>query len=89
VRNGLLITGLARGGAAAQAGMRPAQISAQRGRYIFSGGDIITAINSEPVISRSDMLIYLEEHFRPSDQITLTVVRDGQFVEMPVTLGAR
>jgi S1-C subfamily serine protease len=89
VRNGLLITGLVQGGAAAQAGLQPAQISARRGRYVFTGGDIITAINGEVVISRSDMLIYLEDHFRPGDNLTLTVVRGDQFLDVPVTLGAR
>jgi S1-C subfamily serine protease len=72
-----------------EAGLQPAEIFAQRGRYVFSGGDIITAINDLPVASRSDMLIYLDENFRPGDQITLTVYRDGQFISVPVALGAR
>lgn len=89
VRRGLLIVRLGRTGAAMQAGLRAAEVFVRRGRYVYSGGDIITAINGEPMFSRSDMLIYLEEHFRPGDTVTLTIAREGQFMDVPVTLGAR
>jgi S1-C subfamily serine protease len=89
VRSGLLITRIASGGPGMQAGLQAAQIFTRRGRYVFSGGDIITAINGEPVVSRSDLLIFLEENFRPGDSITLTVARSSQFIDVPLTLGAR
>jgi S1-C subfamily serine protease len=89
VQLGLLIVQLQSGGMGQEAGLRPAEVHAQRGRYVFSGGDIITAVNDIPVANRSDMLIYLDENFRPGDQITLTVYREGQFITVPVVLGAR
>ena len=89
IRNGLLVVDVERGGPAAQANIQPAQIFTQRGRYVFSGGDIITAIEGVPVISRDDLLIYLEENFRPGDTVTLIVVRDGQTMNIEVALGVR
>jgi S1-C subfamily serine protease len=89
VRRGLLIVQIPRGSAAAQAGLRAAEITVQRGRYLFSGGDIITAVNGEPMFSRDDLSIYLEEHFRPGDTVTLTIAREGQMLDVPVILGAR
>ncbi len=89
VRLGLLVVQVQAGGMAQQAGLQPAEVFARRGRYVFSGGDIITAINDVPVVSRSDMLIFLEENFRPGDQIALTIYRDGEFINVPVVLGAR
>ncbi|MAS33387.1 MAG: 2-alkenal reductase [Anaerolineaceae bacterium] len=89
VSRGLLVTSLARSGGAAQAGLQAAEVFVRRGRYVFSGGDIITAINGEPIYSRSDMLIYLEENYRPGDTVTLTIVRDGQTMDVEATLSAR
>ena len=89
VRLGLLIVQLQPGSVAQQADLQPAEVFARRGRYVFSGGDIITAINEIPVVSRSDMLIYLEENFRPGDEITLTIYRDGQLISVPIVLGSR
>lgn len=89
VSRGLLIVDVAANGPASQAGLQAAQVSARRGRYVFSGGDIIVAINGQPMFSRDDMLIYLEDHFRPGDTITVSVVRNGQPQDLSVTLSAR
>ncbi|NLH06635.1 MAG: PDZ domain-containing protein [Chloroflexi bacterium] len=87
-RRGLLIAEIEANGPADRAGLRAARISRQGRRYIFTGGDIITAVGGEPVYSRSDMLIYLEENYRPGDEVTLTIVRGSETLEVPVVLGA-
>ena len=89
VSRGLLIVDVAAGGPADQAGLRAAQVSARRGRYVFSGGDIIVAINGQPMYSRDDMLIYLEDYFRPGDIVTVTIVRNRQTQDVSLTLSAR
>ena len=50
-------------------------------------GDIIVAINDEPVASLDDMLTLLEKR-QPGDQVTLSVSRGGRGRKVPVVLGA-
>ncbi|MBX3084446.1 MAG: trypsin-like peptidase domain-containing protein [Anaerolineae bacterium] len=83
---GLLIIQLQPGGAADRAGLKAAQVSTQRGRYVFSGGDIIVSVNEKPVSTRNDLLIALEENSRPGDTIKMSVVRDNQIIDVQVTL---
>lgn len=89
VQRGLLIMQMEPGGPAEQAGLRAAQINTQRGRYVFSGGDIITQVGSQPVSTRSDLLLALDEGYRPGDEVTLTLIRDGQRIMQAVTLGVQ
>ena len=55
--------------------------------WIFFGGDIITAIDGQPITTRDDLNLYLENHTRPGDVVTLTVSRGGQTLEVPCTVG--
>ncbi|MDX1995321.1 MAG: trypsin-like peptidase domain-containing protein [bacterium] len=89
VERGLLILQTDAGGAAQLAGLQAAQVSVgDFGRYVFTGGDIITAINGQPVSRRNDLNLLLDENFRPGDTITVTVARNGQMVEVAVVLGS-
>lgn len=54
-----------------------------------AGGDLITAINDSPVTRFDDLLIYLERYTSPGDSVTLTVLRDGETIEVDVTLAPR
>jgi S1-C subfamily serine protease len=51
------------------------------------GGDVITAINDQPVADLDDMLAQLEQR-QPGDTVTLTLWRNGQTRKQPVTLSA-
>ncbi len=88
VDHGLLIVQMDAGGAAEQGGLQAATISVRRGRYVVSGGDIITAIGGKPVASRNDLLLVLEENYRPGDSVDITIVRDGKTINQTVTLGS-
>lgn len=89
VTRGLLIAQMQAGSAAERAGLQAARVQRRGfGRYVFSGGDIIIAIDGQPTYTRSDMLILLDEHYRPGDQITISVMRDGQQVDLQATLGS-
>jgi 2-alkenal reductase len=77
-------------GPAAQAGLRggsrPVSVL---GESIPSGGDLIVAIDGRPISSMEDLIAELEEHHRPGDEITLSILRDGQTREVRVRLAPR
>ncbi len=86
-QQGLLLVQLYEGSPLALAGVRGAQrqqiIGGQR---VFTGGDILTAVDGEPVVSVSDLDNLLENNYRVDDVITLTILRDGRQFEVQVTL---
>ena len=51
-------------------------------------GDVITAIDDETVDS-PDALGTVIAKRRPDDAVTVTVLRDGEPLELPATLGVR
>jgi len=58
--------------------------------YLATGGDLIVAIDDQPVKKFDDLLVYLERYTSPGDQVELTVVRsDGRQQAIPVKLGKR
>lgn len=52
-------------------------------------GDIVTKIDNQPVKSMDDVISYLDESKKVGDRVTLTVNREGQDVEVPITLEER
>jgi S1-C subfamily serine protease len=83
----VLIERVVPGGPAAQAGIRGGNRSVLAGlRDLRIGGDVITAINGEPVNSQSDLNLLLNRA-RPGDTISLTIIRDGKKMNVPVKLG--
>lgn len=58
--------------------------------YLAAGGDLIVAVNDQPVKKFDDLLVYLERYTSPGDQVELTVVHsDGRQQVIPVKLGER
>lgn len=74
VREGALVVSVVAGSAADDAGIR--------------SGDIIVSAGGEPVRTVEDILAVLRQH-EPGDELTLTVVRDGQRREVTAALAAR
>jgi 2-alkenal reductase len=76
------------GGPADQAGIRggsdPTNVEGLR-----AGGDVITAIDGQPIDTFDELLSYLTTHKSPGDTAVLTVLRDGQPMDVTVTLGSR
>ncbi|MEO1165779.1 MAG: PDZ domain-containing protein, partial [Chloroflexota bacterium] len=54
-----------------------------------TGVDIITAIDDTPVADFDELIGYLAINTVPGDTVTLTIYRDDEFVEIPVTLTER
>jgi S1-C subfamily serine protease len=84
---GLLIVQVAGGGPAEKAGLQATTITRQRLRQVYSGGDIITAVDGKAVATKNDLQLYLEENHQPGDTVTVTISRDGQSQDVKVTLG--
>ena len=56
---------------------------------IIIGGDIIIAIDGNRVTNGDYLMSYLEEYTSPNQIVTLSILRDNQLLDVPVTLGAR
>ena len=54
-----------------------------------SGGDILTAINSIPIKSMSDLLTLLFSDYSPGDSVTFTILRDSSSFDLDITLISR
>lgn len=88
VERGILIAQLYQGGPAAAAGIRGAQQEVIVGnRRFLVGGDILTAVNGEPVSDWMHLFEYLELHTKAGETVTLTIIREDQEMSMPLTLG--
>ena len=56
---------------------------------LFKGGDLIIAIDDQPILTFGDMLKYLINQKSPEDTVKLTILRDGQEKDITLTLGSR
>ena len=81
---GVPIVEVGNGSPAAKAGLQP--FRRERGGGVVQG-DVITAINDEPVADLDDMLSQLERR-APGDSVTLTLWRGGQQRKQAVVLAA-
>jgi S1-C subfamily serine protease len=81
--DGVLVMRVDPGGPAARAGLRPTRRDLMGNIRL---GDLIVAVDDEQLQSTEDFFAALEEH-QPGDEVTLTLVRDGQTVAAPITLG--
>ncbi len=87
---GLLIQQVVAGSPAARAGLQPSdRVVTVRNQRIPVGGDIITAVNGEEVTSWSKFNIYLDLETQVGETIELTLLRDGEVLTLPLTLGER
>jgi S1-C subfamily serine protease len=80
---GVAVIQVSPNGPAARAGLQPFRRGSGGG---IDQGDVITAINGEPVATLDDMLAALETR-APGDSVTLTLSRDGKTRQQAVTLG--
>ena len=85
---GAYVVGVVAGGPADQAGIRAGE-SPTNIPGLNAGGDLIVALDGNPIITFDDLLSYLITSKSPGDTIILTVLRDGQSVDVPIVLGTR
>ncbi len=86
--NGAYVLDVTSGGPADQAGLKagttPTQIQG-----LNAGGDLIIAVDGQPVMQFNDLERYLILNKNPGDTITLTVMRGDQKLDLKLTIGAR
>jgi 2-alkenal reductase len=87
---GVLVATVMPGGPAEQAGVRGGSEEAEVwGRSVTVGGDIIVAIDGHPVEDFNGLVSYLILETEVGQTVTLTVLRDGETLQIPVELGER
>ncbi|WP_233554820.1 S1C family serine protease [Deinococcus cavernae] len=73
------------GSPAAQAGLRPLQIDAQRK---ITPGDVVTAVNGKRILNFSEFQ-YAVRQYKPGDSVTLTLLRGGKELKVTLKLAPR
>lgn len=89
---GVYVSGVVPNGPSEAAGIRGAERAASTGSSTTSiqrGGDIITAIDGQPVRRFEDLVSYLVTKAEPGQQVTLSVLRNGEPLAVKVVLGTR
>jgi serine protease Do len=87
VEQGILVERVTPGGPAAQAGIRGGTRSVLAGlQELRVGGDILVAMNGKDLTSQMDLNLMLNRAW-PGDIVTLTIVRNGKKIDIPVKLG--
>jgi len=84
IEEGVLIFEAVAGSAAAQAGLEGTEKDAD-GRWLW--GDIITAVDDQPIHGTNDLFRVLEGH-RVGESVTLTINRQGKTAKVPIKLQA-
>ena len=84
---GAYMTEVTPGAPAATAGLRGSGIS-NLGE-LLPGGDLIIAADGRPINNPDDLISFLVFQTEVGQTITLTIIRDGQQIDVPLTLGQR
>ncbi|MFV1857880.1 MAG: S1C family serine protease [Anaerolineales bacterium] len=84
---GVYVTCVVNGGPAHRAGIRGA--GACGAPDTSAGGDLIIAIDGQSIFTFSDLISYLVTEANVGEVVTLTVLRDGEVVDLPLTLEPR
>lgn len=86
--NGAYVVEVVVGGPADRAGIQAGDIPTEVQGF-FAGGDLIVAVDGRDVLQFSDLLSYMMLNKAPGDEMTMTVLRGGEPLDIPVTLGSR
>jgi S1-C subfamily serine protease len=87
VQQGLLVQQVSPGSAAQEAGVRAGNRTVLAGlQEIRIGGDVIVGVNGTAVTNQTDLNLLLNRA-QPGDTVTLTIVRGGKKMNVPVKLG--
>ncbi len=86
--SGVYVLDVTPGSPAHEAGLLAGETSSELPGY-KAGGDLITAINGIEVRDFSDMITYILNNTSPGDIITFTVLRNGEEIQLELTLGKR
>ncbi len=85
---GAYVTDVTPGGPASRAGVRGATQQTEF-QNLYGGGDLIIAVDGQPIKDFSELMAYMVLQKNPGDIITFTVLRGSEQLDIPVTLGSR
>lgn len=88
---GVYVGNVVAGGPSDEAGIKGGdnRTSTRGSNELQPGGDIITAINDQPVHRFEDLVSYLITKANPGETVKLTIIRNGEQSQVDVVLGAR
>jgi len=85
--SGAYVTCVTPGGPAQEAGVLGAgQCDSDA---LVPGGDLLVAINGQPIADFNDLISFLVKNTSVGQEVTVTVLREGKEVDLPVTIGPR
>ncbi|MEO7196837.1 MAG: trypsin-like peptidase domain-containing protein [Solirubrobacterales bacterium] len=90
---GSLISNVVKDGPADQAGLQGGDGGADskiefQGQQVVTGGDVVVAVNGDDLVTENDLSRLISE-YQPGEKVTLTIIRDGERMDVDVTLGER
>lgn len=89
-QRGTMVGGVTTGSPADKAGLKASQTRATiNGHTVLVGGDVIIAFNDQIVKSSDDLITFLARSGVIGGTVSLTVLREGKQIKVPVTIGAR
>jgi serine protease Do len=87
---GALVEAVTTGGPADKSGLRGSTKNITiNGQDVPVGGDVIIAIDQQPIKSMDDVIAYLANNTTPGQKMTVTVLRNGKQENIDITLGER
>jgi S1-C subfamily serine protease len=87
---GTLVVELIEGGPADLAGILKSTQTVTIGGFTYTvGGDVIIGIDGVIMETFYELQVYLTRNTLPGDNVTMNVIRDGEVIEVPFTLGIR
>lgn len=90
VDTGVLVVEATRGSPARRAGLRGGGQQVRVGRFVvLVGGDILTAIDGEPIATDRDLILFLDANTQVNQTVQVTIWREGEELTVPVTLTER
>jgi len=90
VTEGVLVSEVAAGSAAEDAGLRGGTRDVEVvGTTVRAGGDLIVAIDGYRLRDFDDLIAYLVRETTVGQEVVLTIIRDGKEMEVPLVLGHR
>ena len=84
---GAYVTDVTSDSPAAAAGLRPSGVTNLN--ELLPGGDLIIAADGRPINNPDELISFLVFNTEVGQTITLTLIRDGQQLDVPLTLGQR
>lgn len=90
VTNGAYIGKVLQNGPAAKARLQGAtDTQVVNGHTVLIGGDLIIAIDGQPVTTFEDVLLYIVLNTTPGQEVNLTIIRDGKQMDIKLILEER